>query len=186
MRVARIPIAIAGSFLVAAMLVLLAPMAEASTSVSYPGGCAITLSQVTATAADQLTVSASGYPVGAVVTFTLHSQPYVLGHAVAVANGNGTGTATLSFHLPANITTGMHTITATGTPAGQCDPSVSTNLMVSANTATTAAPSTGGGTLPRTGTNSALLFQVALILIALGGLVTLAARKRLAHARVES
>jgi LPXTG-motif cell wall-anchored protein len=182
MRVARI--AIAGSLLIATMALALAPTAGAKTTVSYTGGCAIMLSKVTAIPGDKLTVSASGYPVGVTVTFTLYSKPVVLGTAVAVANGNGTGTATLVFTLPANTTSGMHVITATGTPPGQCDPSVSTNLMVSANTGTTAA--TGGGTLPRTGTNSALLFQIALLLIALGGLVTLAARKRLAHARVDS
>ncbi len=189
MRVARIPIAIAGSLLVTAMLVMLAPMSEAKTSVSYPGGCVIVISKVTAIPGDQLTVTASGFPVGAKVKFEMRSvKPPVrttkLGTVTAVANSQGTGTATLVFTLPANTAPGMYTISAHGAPPGQCDPFVSTNLMVSASVATTTA--TGGGTLPRTGTNSALLFQIALILIALGGLVTLAARKRLAHARVDS
>jgi LPXTG-motif cell wall-anchored protein len=189
MRVARIPIAIAGSLLVAAMLFTLAPAAGAKTTVSYTGGCAIVISKVTATPGDQLTVSATGFPVGAKVMFQIRSvTPPVrttkLGTVTAVANGQGTGTATLVFSLAANTVPGMYVISAHGAPPGQCDPFVSTNLMVSAAVATTTA--TGGGTLPHTGTNSALLFQIALLLIALGGLVTLAARKRLAHARVDS
>ena len=193
MRVARIPIAILGSLLVtAAMLVSLAPAASAGhTKPSYPGGCAITLSKVVAFPHDKLTVSASGYPVGAKVTFTLTAvtpPPYTksLGMATAVANGQGTGTATLVFTLPSNLHPGLYHITATGVPPGQCDPSVSTNLNVSAHEQSSTTVATGGGTLPRTGTDSALLFQIALVLIALGGLVTLAARKRLAHARVDS
>jgi LPXTG-motif cell wall-anchored protein len=189
MRVARIPIAIAGSLLVTVMLVMLAPVSEAKTSVSYPGGCAIVLSKVTAIPGDHLTVSATGFPVGAKVMFQMRSvKPPVrttkLGTVTAVANSQGTGTATLVFTLPANTAPGMYVISAHGAPPGQCDPFVSTNLMVSANVVNTTVAS--GGTLPRTGTDSALLFQIALILIALGGLVTLTARKRLAHARVES
>jgi hypothetical protein len=183
--------AIAGSLLVAAMLGLVAPASSAKTTVSYPGGCAIVLSMVTATAGDQLTVSASGFPVGSKVMFQMRSvNPPVrttkLGTVTAVANSQGTGTATLVFILPANTPPGMYQITAHGAPPGQCAPFVSTNLMVSAQVVTTTTVASGGGTLPRTGTNSGLLFQIALILIAIGGLVTLAARKRLAHARVES
>jgi len=190
MRVARIPIAVAGSLMVAAMLAILAPTAQAKTTVSYPGGCAIVLSQVTASPGNTLTVSATGFPVGAKVMFQMRStRPPVkttkLGTATAVANGQGTGTATLVFTLPANTAPGMYVISAHGAPPGQCDPFVSTNLMVSAQQVGTST-TLGGGTLPRTGTNSALLFQIALVLIALGGLVTLTARKRLAHARVDA
>jgi LPXTG-motif cell wall-anchored protein len=185
MRVARI--AIAGSLLIATMAMALAPAAGAATSVSYPGGCQILVSKVTALPSDELTVSASGFPVGASVTFTLTSatpppNPVRLGTVVAVANSSGTGTATLVFKLAADTRPGRYIITASGVPAGQCNPSVSTNLEVSASTGTTAA----GGTLPHTGTNSAWLLQIGLLLIALGGLVTLAARKRGAHARVDS
>ena len=190
MRVARIPIAIAGSLLVVAMLVMLAPMAEAKTSVSYPGGCTIVPSHLLVFPLERITVTATGFPVGAKVTFTLRAvrpppRPVVVGSAIAKANKFGTGTATLVFRVPLFTRPGLHTITAVGVPPGQCDPIVSSNIMVLASTTATTV-STGGGTLPRTGTNSALLFQIALILIALGGLVTLAARKRLAHARVDS
>ena len=190
MRVARTSIAV-GSLLVAALLVTLAPASSAKTTVSYPGGCVIVLSKVVALPGDQLTVSSSGYPVGAPVTFTLRAvtpppSHTTLGTATAVANSSGTGTATLVFTLPANLHPGLYIVTATGVPPGQCDPSVSTNLNVSARQTSTTTVATGGGTLPRTGTDSGLLLQVALVLIALGGLVTLAARKRVARVRVDS
>jgi LPXTG-motif cell wall-anchored protein len=80
----------------------------------------------------------------------------------------------------------LHILTADGNPPGQCEPSATTNLMVLATTVTPPATSSTSGTLPRTGTNSGELLQIALLLIAVGGLITLAARKRLAHARVDS
>jgi len=182
--------AIAASLLMAAMLAVVAPAASAKTTVSYPGGCAITTNHLVVFPLERITVTATGFPVGAKVTFTLRAvrpptRPVVVGTAIAKANQFGTGTATLVFRVPLLTRPGLHTITAVGVPPGQCSPSVSSNLMVLASsTGTTVA--TGSGTLPRTGTDSALLFQIALILIAIGGLVTLAARKRLAHARVDS
>jgi LPXTG-motif cell wall-anchored protein len=178
MRLARILITVVAALL-ATTIVMLGPVAGAAESkVDYPGGCAIVLSQVTATVGAKLTVTGTGFPPGSTVTFTLDAAP-VLGTVTADA----TGTATLVFTLPANTAPGMHVITATGVPPGQCDPSVSTNLMVSASTQTTPpTTATSSGTLPRTGTDSALLMQIAVLLIAVGGLVTLTARKRMRHA----
>jgi hyaluronoglucosaminidase len=180
MRLARIPLTIATAMIAVAAFVMVAPAASAS---PYPAGCTIQISKVTAVPGDQLTVTASGYPAGAVVTFTLHSTPVVLGSATATAGG----VATLVFTLPAGTVPGLHTITANGVPSGECDPLVSADLQVDAASVvspTTAAATTG--TLPRTGTNSAELIQLALVLIAVGGLITLATRKRLHRARVES
>ncbi len=168
MRLARIPITMVVALLAAVSFVAVAPTASAS---PYFQGCTLGVSTPTVVVGDQLSVTATGYPAGSVVTFTLHSTPVVLGSAVADANGQ----ATLVFTLPVGTTPGVHQITANGVPLGECDPDVSTNLMVDAAvTATTA----GSGTLPRTGTNSAELVQLALVLIAVGGLITLATRKR--------
>jgi len=179
MRLARIPFTIAAAMIAMAAFVMVAPAASAS---PYPAGCTIQISKVTATVGDQLTVTASGYPSGAVVTFTLHSNPVVLGSATATSGG----VATLVFALPVGTAPGLHTITANGVPSGDCDPLVSADLQVDA--ASVVAPTTVfvAGTLPRTGTNSAELIQLALVLIAVGGLITLATRKRLHRARVES
>jgi hyaluronoglucosaminidase len=169
MRLARIPITMVMALVAVASLVAIAPSASAS---PYFTGCSLSISTPTVVVGQQLSVTASGYPTGSVVTFTLHSTPVVLGSATADASGN----ATLVFTLPVGTTPGLHQITANGVPLGECDPDVSTDLMVDAATVTTASVTTG--TLPRTGTNSAELVQVALVLIAVGGLITLATRKR--------
>jgi LPXTG-motif cell wall-anchored protein len=192
MRLARIPITMAVALLAAVTFVVIAPTAGAT---PYPGGCTIQISQVRATPGQQLTVTASGYPAGAQVTFTLSrpgegtpppqsdNGPVVLGTVTA----NASGVATLVFTLPAGTKPGMHVITASGSPPGDCDPLVSTNLMVdAANVGTTIPATSGTGTLPRTGTNSAELLQLALVLIAVGGIITLATRKRRQRAGVDS
>ena len=110
MRVARIPITMVVALLAATTLVAIAPGASAATP--YPGNnCLLTLTKVTALPGDQLTVTATGYPVGAVVTFVLSrpgqgtpppqsaSAPVTLGSATADANGN----AVLVFTLPPRI-----------------------------------------------------------------------------------
>jgi len=180
MRLARIPITMAVALLATVAFVVIAPTAGAT---PYPGGCTIQISKVTALPGDHLTVTASGYPAGAMVTFVLHSTPVTLGTAQA----DSSGVATLVFVLPAGTVPGVHVITASGAPAGDCDPLVSTNVMVDAATVSSSAPATSGtGTLPRTGTNSAELFQLALVLIAVGGIITLATRKRRQRAGVDS
>ena len=179
MRVVRIPITMVVALVAATTLVAIGPSAGAASP--YPGnGCAVTMTKVTALPGDQLTVTATGYPAGAEVTFTLHSTPVVLGTVAADASGN----ATLVFTLPPGTTPGLHQITANGVPLGLCDPDVSANLMVDAASVTST--TTGAGTLPRTGTNSAELVQVALVLIAVGGLITLATRKRRQQSRLGS
>jgi hypothetical protein len=196
MRLVRVPITVVVAILVALTLVTVAPSASAAVP-PYPAGCTVQLSKVSAFPGDQLTVTASGYPVGSVVTFVLDrpgqgnpppqsgNGAVTLGSATADANG----VATLVFTLPIGTKPGQHVVTASGQPAGTCDQLVSTVLMVDAATVATSTPpatSAGTGTLPRTGTNSAELIQLALVLIAVGGLITLATRKRLQRAHVKS
>ncbi len=190
MRLARISITMVVGLLAATTLVAIAPSASAASP--YPGnGCAVTISEVHVLPGSQLTVTATGYPAGAQVTFVLQrpgngtpppnsaSAPVTLGTVTADASG----TATLVFTMP-NVHPGLWVIVANGVPQGDCDPDVSTNVMVDAATVTST--STGAGTLPRTGTNSAELVQLALVLIAVGGLITLATRKRRQQSRIGS
>jgi large repetitive protein len=183
MRLARISVMMIVAAFVMATIVTVAPAADAQSS-PYFHTCTVQLSAVAALPGSQLTVTASGFPAGSVVTFTIYSTPIVLGTATA----NASGDATLVFTLPAGLAPGMHTITATGLPPGDCDPAIpSTQVMVDASVVTTAPATTAAsGTLPRTGTNSAELVQLALVLIVVGGLITLAARKRTRRASVDS
>jgi len=115
-----------------------------------------------------LTVSASGFQPGTDVTFTFSSDPVVLGTATA---GDDTA-ASVQTTWPANASDGEHTVTASGTDgAGPFEVSASTVCGVS---------SASGGALPRTGSDSAPLFQIAIALVAAGGILVLAARKRMA------
>jgi LPXTG-motif cell wall-anchored protein len=184
MRLARIPIAVLATLFAVASLVMVAPSASAVPP--YPSRCVLSTSTFKVLPGQQVTVMATGFPAGATVTFTMaltnHKGPTMtLGSAVA----NSAGVATLVFTVNPATTPGMYTITATGPATSDCSPLISTHLMVDA--AAVATPTTAiSGSLPRTGTNSAWLFQIALLLIALGGLVTLGARKRLQRATVES
>jgi hypothetical protein len=58
---------------------------------------------------DSITISVEGFAPNAEVTFTLHSEPIVLGTATADADG----AATATFTLPSGVV-GAHTIEATG------------------------------------------------------------------------
>jgi hypothetical protein len=186
MRVARLASLMIASLFAVASLVALAPSASAVPP--YPGRCIITTSVTTAHTGQEVVIKATGFPAGATVTFTMTPSgggtTVTLGSAVA----NPAGIVHFNFKLAPGTPPGMYIITATGPATSFCDPLISTNLMVSAATVATppATTTTGNsGVLPRTGTNSALLFEIALLLIALGGLITLTTRKRLRRATVE-
>ncbi len=181
MRLTRISLAAIAALTLAATFALVVPAAGAASSVDYAGGCIIKLSSVTVTPGEKVTVTASGFPAAAVVTFTL--DPSGSAVKLGTVTADSSGTAVLTFTVPAGTTPGVHVVSATGAPAGQCAPSVQANVTVSAAAVTNTASQSGN--LPRTGTNSAELFQIALILIALGGLVTLVARKRLSRTHAE-
>lgn len=120
-----------------------------------------------------LTASATGFAPGSEVTFTFESDPVVLGTAIA---GDDT-TASIQSTWPANAADGTHTVTASGTD-GTGAFSVSSSTVCGVSTST--------GALPRTGSDSAPLFQIAIALVAAGGILVLAARKRMASVSVDS
>lgn len=120
-----------------------------------------------------LTASAAGFQPGTEVTFTFNSDPVVLGTATA---GDDT-VASIQTTWPANASDGTHTVVASGTDGtGPFEVSSSTVCGVSSS----------GGALPRTGSDSAPLFQIAIALVAAGGILVLAARKRMASVSVDA
>ena len=121
-----------------------------------------------------MTASAQGFAPGTEVTFTFESDPVVLGTATA---GDDTA-ASIQSTWPANAADGTHTVTASGTD-GTGPFSVSATTVCGAGTG-------GTGSLPRTGSDSAPLFQIAIALVAAGGILVLAARKRMASVSVHS
>jgi hypothetical protein len=184
MRVARISVAVVASLFAFASLLIVAPAVSAAKP--YPGRCVLTVSAASTQPGKTVNVHATGFPPGSTVTFTMTpaggGTTVVLGTAVA----NPAGNVEFHFKLAVGTPPGMYIITATGPATSFCSPLISTTLMVSAATVATPPPtSSSTGVLPRTGTNSGLLFEIALLLIAVGGMVTLTARKRLNRATVE-
>lgn len=117
-----------------------------------------------------LSISAQGFMPGTEVTFTFNSDPVVLGTATA----GDDAVASLQSTWPADAADGEHTVTASGTAADG-----SGSLEVSASTVCGVSTGGAGGALPRTGSDSAPLFQIAIALVAAGGILVLAARKRM-------
>jgi hypothetical protein len=106
----------------------------------------------------------------------VESTPQALGSAVA----NSSGVATLTTTLPANLSAGAHTIRAVGTDASGAPLNVTTTITVAAagattTTTTTAASPTG---LAATGSSSAGLVRIGVVIAVLGGLLLLAGKRR--------
>jgi len=150
-------------------LVALAPVARADDS--YTGTCSLAVSPLTASAGQTVTITGKGFNAGAEVTFTIDTTPPVV---LGTATADSSGVATLAWVVPADMATGTHTISAAGD--GCSDPAkVSGEVtLVLADTQT----NTSAGTLPRTGGDYTNLLRLGILLVAAGGLVVLATRKR--------
>lgn len=155
--------------IMAALLFVAAPSASAQ---GYGDDDTITISDNVVAPGDSVTLNAFTYCSGCPVTFTLTSDPVVLG----TANANGSGVATLIATIPLNTTPGPHTITATGTGVDGQPLTLRTAITVTGGTG-----GTGGarGDLPTTGTSSSVpMTQIAIGAIAAGGLMVLVAKRR--------
>ena len=156
-----------------AVLVLSAGTASAQ----YNVPATVTASTSTPTAGGSITVTAKGF-VGT-VQFSVESTPQALGSAVA----NSSGVATLTTTLPANLSAGAHTIRAVGVDRSGAPLNVTTSITVVAaagatttTTTTTAAASPTG--LAATGSSSAGLVRIGVVIAVLGGLLLLAGKRR--------
>ena len=95
-----------------------APATPAPAAPSATGSDAtpqITSSKTLMRAGAEVTLVARGFVPGERVTFVLHSDPVVLGTAVADADG----VATLTVELPTGAPAGAHTVVATGVDSGR-------------------------------------------------------------------
>jgi len=144
-------------------------------SAQYNVPATVTASTSTPTAGGSITVTAKGF-VGT-VQFSVESTPQALGSAVA----NSSGVATLTTTLPANLSAGAHTIRAVGVDPSGAPLNVTTSITVVAaagatTTTTTAAASPTG--LAATGSSSAGLVRIGVVIAVLGGLLLLAGKRR--------
>lgn len=192
MRAAHtVKIALCG--LVAVVTISLMGMPSGAQEAEYPGVLNTTLSRTTVQSCgnENLTATTTGLAAGVDATFTLFSDPVVLG----TVKSNDIGTAVLTFDLPAGTTLGTHTVRTDSTlPDGQ--PAV-TEVQIQV---TQCAPGGGGGggggngggsgsgsgsgtggTLARTGSDLSDALRIGVVLFAVGAALILAARKRQAR-----
>ncbi len=109
------------------------------------------------------TVTLSGFGPGEEVRGVLHSTPVDLGTVTADAQGR----ATFTFTIPAGLESGVHDVTMTGLSSG---------FSASVEFAVTSAP--GSERLAYTGADVAPLLGLGGLLVAAGGAVLVASRRR--------
>ncbi|MDO5754387.1 LPXTG cell wall anchor domain-containing protein [Arthrobacter sp.] len=135
-------------------------------------------------AGQPLTITGENFKPGTTATFTLHSDPVVLGRATVAADGTVSLTAT----VPANVPAGQHSVVISGTDVSGEAVEVSIQLTVTApvsspaattpetsastSASTTASANTpAAGDLANTGFNMVPLGLAGAVLVLLGGLV---------------
>lgn len=126
-----------------------------------------------------VTLVARGFLPGEVVTFTLHSDPVVLGTAVA----DLTGVATLVTTVPAGTPAGLHHVVASG---GTSLRNAQIELTVTAAAPTVVAPAASAAQLATTGGDPAALLGVVALLLVAGAAMVAAPRVRAARAATGS
>ena len=124
-----------------------------------------------------VTFTVDGAAPGAEVTFVFESDPVVLG----VATADATGAAVLETSWPDTASEGAHTVTAQGLDGdgNALDLAFGATCSVAGE-----AGAAGAGALARTGSDALPVTQVAVVLVAIGGLVLLAAHRRAAAVAV--
>ncbi len=137
----------------------------------YPGDATLTCTPSTVAIGDDLSCTATGYEPGGTVTFQIN--PF-LGSAVADANG----VASVTAPVPTGVPTGPVTVSSSGPGADGGSTELVLNTTVTV-IAAAAQPAQAADGLPVTGSDSSLpLAQIAVVLIAAGGLALLVARRR--------
>jgi LPXTG-motif cell wall-anchored protein len=154
-----------GALLVTTMATL-AIGATAASAQYVPGTPGIIVNPGSTTVGGKVTVQGSGCPANVTVTIKIGDV------TVGTVTSDGEGNFILKdIVLPPSITPGQYTVHAL---CGDLD--LTAVLSVSA-----LAPSTTvatGGTLPKTGTDSGMWVKVGFSLVAVGGLLVLATRRR--------
>lgn len=156
--------------------------ATVETPSSTPIGSADgTLSSATVAPGGELTITGRNFTPGTSASFTLHSEPVLLGAAKIAEDG----TVTLRTTLPANVPAGTHTVVIAGTSAGGTSVRISLALTVTGGTqpgitsaasfSSTAAQAAG---LASTGANGMALLSGSALLVLIGGSVAFAATRR--------
>lgn len=149
----------------AATLLLAIPAANAQ----YEGGATLVVNNPNPMCGTTVNITGSGFAPNSTVTLTLE------GSTIGTAQTDSKGAFTFPWTAPCTLV-GSRVITASdGTTT------LSATLTIGSTTAATSAPTA----LPRTGSDSGLFLRVGVLLVAAGGLLVLAARKR-SHKTVDA
>jgi LPXTG-motif cell wall-anchored protein len=160
------------SLVVVGLFVALVVIAAPAGAQQYPPAANfLAVSDTTVVPGQTITITTGTYLSGSTVTFTFFSDPTTLGSAVA----NAVGVASAQATVPADAPLGTHTIQASGESAdGPLVQTVSVTVVPAAQ-----AGAAVTGALPRTGSNGTIpLTRVAAVLVAGGGALVFAARRR--------
>ncbi|MET4003246.1 hypothetical protein ABIB48_001966 [Arthrobacter sp. UYCu511] len=160
------------------------PTASQSPS-QEPATPGIDLSADSVAAGGGLVITGENFLPGSSATFTLHSEPLILGTATADAQG----VVRLSVQLPANVPVGSHRIIIDGKGFDGELQQVSAPLIITAATVTTpatdvttaastTAPATGGDDLASTGAKNVGIGGLAALLLAAGATLFMLNRRR--------
>lgn len=149
-----------------------------------PAGGGTTVSDATVAPGESLTVSGSGWQSGSTVTMTLFSDPVGLGTAAV----SGDGTFSAQVEIPSSVSPGTHELQVSGTGADGQPRTTSTRLVVlgaqggasgsASGSGASGSAGSGSSGLAETGRGAGTTAALALALLAVGGGVLLAARRR--------
>lgn len=132
------------------------------------GAPQLTLSSASVVQGGSVTVTVVGLTAGERVRFELHSDPIVLGSAVADAQG----TVRASVTIPRSAPTGTHTVVAVAATSPQSSAALTVTAADSGNHAGTGPLGSTGGTIPIG------LIVAAIVLLACGVALTVVRRRR--------
>ncbi|HVX18454.1 MAG TPA: hypothetical protein VHA73_10530 [Acidimicrobiales bacterium] len=131
-----------------------------------PGAPSLTCSASVASTGVTITCTGSGFGHSLTITIDFHSQAVTVGTVTSDATGAFTAPVTVP-----NVAPGAHTITATDSAGNTA------SFAITVPASATGSTSTGGG-LAFTGAEIGMMTGGAALLLALGGLIILASRKR--------
>ncbi|MFB9164549.1 family 20 glycosylhydrolase [Arthrobacter psychrochitiniphilus] len=135
------------------------------------------LSNASVAPGEELTITGSNFKPGSTATFTLHSDPIVLGTAIA----NSEGIVSLKVTLPSTVTPGVHTviITGLGSNGEAAEASVKLTVVAAASsTSSTQAGNSNNDDLASTGAGTTPFLLGGLLLVVAGAFTLISRRKR--------
>ncbi len=156
--------------MVFAALAATAMLATSAGAQYVPGQPGIIVTPSCSAVGGNITVEGSGVPASSVVTISVNG--ITLGTVTANPDGDF---LTSALALPTSLTSGQYTLHAT---TGAIDLTATLDVATGPCAVAAATAAQGGGTLPVTGTNSGEWVKAGLSLVAIGGLLVLATRRR--------